>query len=51
MLPLDSPRWSELTDAYCPAWNIPALLSNLQALPAYEGHEADPISHSGVGRR
>ena len=42
MLSLDSPRWSELVDAYGPSSDIPALLSELQTLPADEGSEAEP---------
>ena len=42
MLPLDSPRWAELTDAYGSAAEIPALLADLQSLPPDEGREAEP---------
>ncbi|MBA8888934.1 hypothetical protein FHW12_003170 [Dokdonella fugitiva] len=34
MLELDSPRWSELAHAYGPASDIPALLRQLDSLPA-----------------
>src|SRR5438128_2334868 len=42
MLPLDSPRWSELKDAYGASSGIPALLDDLKALPPDEGSEAEP---------
>ena len=42
MLPLDSRRWSELSDAYGSSSGIPALLANLQALQPDEGQEAEP---------
>lgn len=41
MIPLDSPRWSELTHAYGPASDTPALLQRLTSLPASVG-EAEP---------
>lgn len=37
MLELNSPRWSELHDAYGSAAGIPALLQQLSALPVDEG--------------
>mgnify|MGYP003390346784 CR=1 FL=1 len=41
MLSLDSPRWSELEDAYGSAGDIPALLRALEGLPPSEG-ESEP---------
>src|SRR5688572_14620061 len=39
MLPLDSPRWSELTHAYGTAEDIPELLRQLKNLPRSHGEE------------
>jgi hypothetical protein len=38
-LALDSPRWGELEHAYGTASDVPALLSQLDSLPAAEGDE------------
>ncbi len=37
MLPLDSPRWSQLTHAYGSASDVPKWLGQLAALPSSEG--------------
>jgi hypothetical protein len=37
MIPLDSPRWSELNHAYGSAGNIPALLAQLDSFPSSAG--------------
>ena len=37
MIALDSPRWSELEDAYGPATDIPSLLSQLDSFPTSDG--------------
>jgi len=42
MLPLNSPRWAELRDAYGASSDIPGLLRDLEALPPDEGTEAEP---------
>jgi hypothetical protein len=42
MLPLDSPRWSELTHAYGTASDIPALLKNLKTAPPPTGYQSEP---------
>ncbi len=39
MLSLDSPRWGELQHAYDLACDIPALLSQLETLPAHNGNK------------
>lgn len=41
MIPLESPRWSELSHAYGAARDIPPLLRDLQGLPDGRG-EAEP---------
>lgn len=41
LIPLDSPRWSELTHAYGSASNTPALLRQLASLPRADG-DAEP---------
>lgn len=41
LLPLDSPRWSELTHAYGSASDTPALLRQLASLPRADG-DAEP---------
>jgi hypothetical protein len=41
MIPLDSPRWSELQHAYGSAADIPALLRELETFPSSEGN-GDP---------
>ena len=38
MISLDSPRWSELEDAYGSAAEIPALLSQLESFPSSDGN-------------
>jgi hypothetical protein len=42
MLPLNSPRWAELSDAYGASSDIPGLLRDFEALPPDEGTEAEP---------
>jgi hypothetical protein len=42
MLPLESPGWSELADAYGASSDIPGLLADLLALPPDRGGEAEP---------
>ena len=42
MLPLNSRRWSELSDAYGVSADIPGLLTDLESLPPNEGTEAEP---------
>lgn len=37
MIPLDSPRWSELKHAYGSAADIPALLARLDSFPSSDG--------------
>jgi hypothetical protein len=37
MIPLDSPRWSELEHAYGSATDIPALLAQLDSFPSSDG--------------
>lgn len=37
MIPLDSPRWSELEHAYGSAADIPALLAQLDSFPSSDG--------------
>lgn len=39
MLPLDSPRWSELTHAYGTAEDLPELLRQMKDLPRSHGEE------------
>ena len=39
MLDFDSPRWSELSHAYGPASNIPALLKELESFPIDDANE------------
>ena len=42
MLPLDSPRWSELSHAYGDASDLPELLRELESLPPDIEREAEP---------
>jgi hypothetical protein len=42
MLPLDSPRWSELKHAYGFASDVPGLLSQLVAFPAEATYQDEP---------
>ena len=42
MIPLDSPRWSELEHAYGSAANIPSLLRQLESFPAGDDYKAEP---------
>jgi hypothetical protein len=42
VLPLTSPRWSDLRDAYGVASDIPDLLTQLEAFPPDQGPEAEP---------
>lgn len=42
MLPLDSPRWSELVDAYGASTDIPQLLADAETLPDAVGGETEP---------
>jgi hypothetical protein len=42
MLPLNSPTWADLRDAYGASSDIPGLLRDLEALPPNEGAEAEP---------
>jgi hypothetical protein len=42
MIPLDSPKWFELTDAYGPSSEIPTLLAVLLTLPPDQGQGAEP---------
>ena len=42
MLPLESPRWSELHHAYGVASDIPEMLRQLENFPPNEGGEAPP---------
>jgi hypothetical protein len=42
MLPLDSPKWSQLRHAYGDASNIPEMLRQLESFPPHEGYEAPP---------
>lgn len=42
MIPISSPKWSQLSHAYGDASDIPQLLTDLEALPPDEGSEAEP---------
>jgi len=42
MIPLESPRWSELQDAYGSAEGIPALLRQVEAFPFPEKYDEEP---------
>ncbi len=42
MIPLDSPQWSELSHAYGPAADVPALLEAAAGLPPSGGWRAEP---------
>jgi len=42
MLPLDSSRWTELTDAYGPASSIPRLIRDLERYPPGDDERAEP---------
>lgn len=42
MLSLDSPRWSELTQAYGSATGIPALLRQLESSPGGQHYTSEP---------
>jgi hypothetical protein len=44
MLPLDSPKWSDLRHAYGAASDVPKLIEQLRALPPDAGAEAEPYS-------
>ncbi|MGF1631701.1 MAG: hypothetical protein ACFCUT_19675 [Kiloniellaceae bacterium] len=42
MLPLDSPRWSELTHAYGTAEDVPGMLKAAAPLPPYRSYKDEP---------
>lgn len=42
MIQLDDKKWSELTNAYGSAANIPALLRQLAGFPEHDSYEAEP---------
>jgi hypothetical protein len=42
MLPLDSPKWSQLKHAYGAASDIPDMLRQLETFPPHDGYEAPP---------
>jgi hypothetical protein len=42
MLALDSPRWAELRTAYGSAVDVPAMLSELEAVPTSEDYREEP---------